>query len=275
MSENKEQSTEELFDAFVRERDGLNNPVEDTMADEEPPAKEERVFTEIEKEALSKGWKPDGPRGAEDYLFVGQLSDEIKARGKELKALRQEVERAKQVGYAQALQDLKAKRREAIEDGEVELVESYDTRLAEIQQELNTAKEAAPDEMAEAIKHFEAKNASWIVDPSFEAAQMREFAKSYHDYLFAFNLDPKEHFKQLNEQLAARFPERFAEKEIPKAPAVEAHLEPRAPSTARIHKPISELSDGEKMVYNYYLADKKGGKEKAKQYLIDLAKMEA
>jgi hypothetical protein len=66
-------------------------------------SKEERIFSELEQEAVAKGWKPDGYKSAEWFLEDEAKYEEIKVRGKEIKALQKEVEYTKKHAYEQAL----------------------------------------------------------------------------------------------------------------------------------------------------------------------------
>lgn len=115
-------------------------------------------YSEKEQQAMSYGWKPkdewiegggdpDDWRPARDFLERGEMIGKIRALTKETqetqRALRHTMEQNAKIyktGYSQAITDLKAERRAALEDGDLlkaedikEKIEATEAELAKVQ----------------------------------------------------------------------------------------------------------------------------------------------
>lgn len=111
-------------------------------------------YTEAEQRAMSKGWRPkdqfegdpDEWRPAREWLERGELFERMRHISKEANEAKQalngvygEFVKYRQNAYQQALQALKADRREAMQEGDFEKVEK-------IEEQIDTAKQAAAAE---------------------------------------------------------------------------------------------------------------------------------
>lgn len=184
---------------------------------EEPELEEEYEASSIEQEAEAKGWKPDGPKSAEEFLRAEPLYEEIKSRGKEIKelkatmdAMKAYMDKQQKLGYEKALSDLEAMKNKAIAAGNVD-------EVRDVEQKIEAHKNDDP--AIESVKNaFVERNASWIHDPSYEAQQMRVFAEQRDVELTKFNLPPEEHLKQIEADIKKKFANRF---DSPEASSVE------------------------------------------------------
>ena len=174
----------------------------------------------VEDEAKAKGWKPDGPKSAEEFLRAEPLYDEIKARGKEIKELKKTMEEMKQfmtkqqqLGYKKALDDLQSQKTLAISEGDVEKVSELDVKISE------TSKNITPDktESIPEVQAFAEKHSKWLNDPSYECQKMREFVTKRDNELASFNLSPEEHINIIDREVKQQFKDYFKEpvKDIP------------------------------------------------------------
>lgn len=147
---------------------------------------EEQVGNEapsIEEEAMSKGWRPleewdgdpDQHIGAKEFLDREPFFERIKSQSSEIKRTKRELaelketikelsdhhQRVRETEYKRAMEDLKARRREAFESGDYERLETVEDKmkeLEEIQQEeanlraqksnqVNTSSQGLPQEI--------------------------------------------------------------------------------------------------------------------------------
>src|SRR6266705_1938984 len=91
-------------------------PVEGVTTTQEQESSQERVFTDIETDAIAQGWDPDfdGPtkRSAREFLDRGELLSKIRSQSQELRKVQEVIgtltEHNKQVyraGYERAIVD--------------------------------------------------------------------------------------------------------------------------------------------------------------------------
>lgn len=201
--------------------------IEEQVKEDTPKAQESK-YSDVEQDAIAKGWKPDGPKSAEEFLRAEPLYEELKARGKEIKELKTTLDELKgymtkqqELGYKKALRELEEARRDAIRLGEVEQVESLDLQIQDQRNEFNTVvtKEAQAEVAAFAERHKD-----WIHDPSYEAQEIREFVKRRDNELVSFNLPPAKHLATIEQDMMKKFPNRFGPitRDKPSTQAVES-----------------------------------------------------
>jgi hypothetical protein len=209
------------------EPEKLETKEDESVKDEVENTTTERVFTEIEKQAMESGWKPDGEKSAEEFIRAEPLYAEIKARGKEIKELKATLDELKahmdkqrELGYKQAYEELLEERKIAIELGDVKSVDALDNKIRKQEKLL-------PPEVPTEVTTFVQRHADWINDPSFEAQEMRAFAKKRDEDLVRFNLSAKEHLEVIEKDLRLKFPNRFKKEEDTNTiSAVESDLSP-------------------------------------------------
>ena len=158
---------------------------------------------------MAKGWNPDGPKSAEEFERATPLYEELKVRGKEIKALKRTIDELKDhmdkqkvAAYEQAVHDLQQQRVMALEEGNTALVDEIDTHRRELEA-------AKPVETHPAVLDFQDKHADWMSDTSFEAMEMQRFTFERDQQLANRGLSPEEHMAVLEEHIQKRFPEYF------------------------------------------------------------------
>lgn len=260
----------------ISEKEEAETVSEDKQEVAEEAAEAAPEYTETEKEAMEKGWKPNGgPKSAEEFLRSEPLYKEISESHKQIKELKQIVEtlngqmtEQKELGYKQALEDLENQRVEAIQLGDVEAVNK-------IEEAMNTYKKPEEPSHHESVeaKEFFNRHASWLNDPSYEAQKIREFAEKRDKDLLQYNLSPVEHIKTIEQDIKGEFGEsRFfatEKEEIARSQAVEAPT-----ASAPVNKSLRpvDLEEAEKQVYYYLKNSDKSGKS-AKSYLKQIQQM--
>ena len=263
---------DESPEPLVFEEEGLVEVPKEESAEEEVTEVVAEEVNEVEQEAVKKGWKPDGPKSAEEFLRAEPLYEEIKARGREIKDLRVTLEeltshmkKQQEIGYQKALHELKAERVEAIQEGDVEKVESLERQIKDTETGIEEA--TKPQEHPSVTSFYERHN-SWWSDPSYEAQEMRDFAAKRDIELSSQGLSPDTIIETLESDLRYKFPKKFENKAQEEPMVVESNTrEVRSePSTLR----FSELSTTEKQLYRF-LQD--NNPMEAKEYLKELKKM--
>lgn len=173
------------------------------------------VLSDEEREAVKQGWKPDGPLDAGEFIRRGELLDKISSLNKEIKQMRSAMEhqnkymtQQQELGYKKALEDLQARRVEAIHLGDVEQVTELDKQIKDVEAQ----KPPTTDMENPIVRDFKARHESWINDPSLEGEEMRQFVSERDMALVQYNLSPEEHIKIIEQDLRKKFPSRFAEK---------------------------------------------------------------
>lgn len=132
-----------------------------------------------EAQAREQGWVPKEEFHGEEHKWVdageflrrGELFGKIESQNKELKAIRETLlqfkdhhSKVQEAAYKKAIQDLKAKKKEALLESDADLVIEVDEQLAEVRQAqaaINSQpKIAAPQEEHPEFIAFKQKN-SW------------------------------------------------------------------------------------------------------------------
>lgn len=173
------------------------------------------VLSDFEKEQVKKGWNPEGPKSAEEWANTEPLYEELKKRGKQLKSMQRTIEELKehmqkqdQIAYEKALRDIEAQRKEAIRNGDVDLVEHLD----EQKQQMNVPQQQPQQpEQHPAIKEFAERHASWLNDVSYEAIQMQQWLLERDKLLASKNLPPEKHVEVIEDHLKKQFPNYFCD----------------------------------------------------------------
>ncbi len=161
----------------------------------------------IEALAAQYGWSPDGEKSAEDFIKVAM--DKFPDQSKKIKQLFRTVEemkthmsKAEKVAYERAKTELDAQRRQAIKQGDVDLVE-----------ELDRARDALPATMEEplhpAIADFEERHRDWLDGTSYEEMKMQQWVQDHGAILGKKRLPVDEHMAVLEDHLKKEFPKYF------------------------------------------------------------------
>lgn len=263
-----EEVTEESITQKLRDL-GVNvDQPEDTPAKLESKEEETVESNEIEAEAREKGWKPDGPKSAEEFLRAEPLYSEIKARGKEIKELKatldelkSHMDKQRELGAREALQKLQEERITAIEMGDVSSVDSLETQIRQYEQETKGPAEGA-------VKQFVERNKSWINENSDEANLMKYYAEKKDLEIASLNLSPEVHLQTVEKELQKIFPHRFKEKEQkPEViPSVESDSAPLKYSRSKRYG-FNDLDSEQKKAFRFF---EKQGLMTLDKYIQDL-----
>lgn len=174
---------------------------EDTQEVQEAPEGDvqEEVGNPIEAEARKMGWRPqdeyDGDNWVNAEIFVARapLIEKIEGMGKALKRVNSETEqikehykKVKETAYQQALKDLRAERRAAIQEGDADTLDAVEEQLDKLkeerireEQEQQTSASSQTAEQVEAFQTWRQRN-NWYQDHA-EATELADtLGRGYH-----------------------------------------------------------------------------------------------
>lgn len=188
-----------------------------------------------ERQARDSGWVPKEDFNGEEHKWVdageflrrGELFGKIESQNKELKAIRETLaefknhhSKVQEKAYKQAIADLKAKKKEALIDGDADLVIEVDEQLADVRTQQQTierqSKEPVPQEEHPEFVAFKNKNPWYSTTPS-----MRNWADGRGVELAQEGRSPSEVLRTVEQEARKRFPERFENPNRSKAGSVE------------------------------------------------------
>lgn len=203
----------------------VESPVDIEQVDlpetKEEPQNANESLSEVEQEAMAKGWKPEGEKSAEEFLRAEPLYDEIKKRGKELKELQSTIaemkkymDQQREMGRREALEELKAQRENAIYEGNVTKVDEIEGKMKEFDSELpkNETTEDQPEVVTNFVSEFQQVTES--LDETFKE-RVRLYALERDEQLARWGYSPEKHMAILKEELKEKFPSVFDKKEEP------------------------------------------------------------
>lgn len=199
---------------------------ENTQTGEESQSLEQTTAPELsptEQRAREQGWVPRDEFEGEEYKWVdageflrrGELFEVIEAKNKEVKAIRETLKqfqnhhsKVQEAAYKKAVADLKAKKKEALEEGNADLVIEVDEQLADVKQQQQVIATQA-QEQPEQVFHpefvaFTQKNQWYNNTPS-----MRRWADGRGEELAASGTSPSEVLRTIEREVKQRFPEKF------------------------------------------------------------------
>lgn len=248
-------------------------------------SEEQPEYSEIEKEALSQGWKPNynGPnkKSAEDFVRDGsffkkiaeqkQQIQELKDAFKNLSSHQQKVEKA---AYQKALNDLKKQRDSAIEQGDVLTANQLDEHIYSTRDQIKTFESSetvnqSPVVSKEELHDFSSRNKEWFnvallnKNPSelsgkeLQDYKMTKAAFTYDDYLGMkvksgeLNLSPQEALKEVENFIRDTYADRFSN---PKRDEAASTSKSTSSNSASLGKLTSKLTDRQKELYKMYVS---------------------
>jgi hypothetical protein len=189
---------------------------------ETPVVENEVVLTEVEKQAMELGWKPkeqfEGDEGdfrsAKDFIERGEMIGKIRSTSQQLKkvedALRHIASQNKAVyakGYDQAINDLKAQRREALADGDLVKADDLQEKIEETK-ELKVRAVSETGRPVEELGQTNPKHEEWLArNPWYENKVMRKFADA-----LAISEDDVRHYVATT--VREQFPQHFGNRVV-------------------------------------------------------------
>jgi hypothetical protein len=164
----------------------------------------------MEDLASQYGWNKEGEKTAEEFIKVAM--DKFPKQSKKIDQLFRTVEemkvhmsKAEKAAYERAKADIEAQRRQAIQQGDVDLVEELDKAKADLIPAMEVP------EVHPAIADFEERNKEWLEGTSYEAMKMQKWVQEHGAILGKKRLPVEEHMAILEDHLKKEFPKFFAE----------------------------------------------------------------
>lgn len=230
----------------------------------------------VEAQAREQGWVPkDDFKGEEhkwvdagEFLRRGELFSKIESQNKELKAIRETLlqfkdhhSKVQEAAYKKAVADLKAKKKEALLEGDADLVIEVDEQLDEVKQQQRViAAQPRVQEPAQehpAFVNWKQKN-SWYENNK----PMRGWADVRGLELAQEGKSPDEVLRIVEREVREEFPKKFENPNRSKAGAVES-------STQRGNRggDSFELTSEQRTMMNKFV---KSGLMTEAEYIADL-----
>lgn len=179
-----------------------------------------------EQEARLQGWVPkedfNGDEhkwvSAEEFLRRGPLIEKIERHSKELKdvkkallALKAHHSKVQETAYAEALATLKAQKKAAYEEGNVDAIVDIDEKMAVVREEQKAAANAVTEQVSEITQEVNPVFASWVERNSWyeRDAAMKAVADSIGPRLAAKGLSITEVLAEVEKTVKKEFPHKF------------------------------------------------------------------
>lgn len=248
----------------------------------EPQVNETQVDP-VETEARASGWVPkDEFHGdpnkwvdAGEFVRRAPLFQKIDAQGQELKNLRKGLEALKahhaqvrETEYKRALEELKAAKKQAYIDGEVDEIVEIDEKIDAVKTEQTKFKQEQAASVTEPeVVHPEF--AAWNKRNTWynESKPMRAFADALGLELRATGMSPTEVLRQVEIKIKEEFPNKFRNPNRDKPGAVEAGGKS---SPSKGNSGEASLTDEERRIMNTFV---RTGVMTKEQYIADLKKV--
>lgn len=218
----------------------------------------------IEEKAKSQGWVPEDQwegdpaawRPAKEFVDRGELFkviDEVKRENKNLRQGLNELSRhharVRETEYERALKDLKAQKKEALSEGDVDKVIEVDEEIAEVREAQRQAVVTEKTEPAQPDPRFTAwsqKN-TWYKTERAMTAVADEVAR---DLVASGERDPTVILTEIDKVVRKEFPHKFVNPNRATAQSVEGSS---SRGTSRKADTSSGMSDEERAVMNKIL----------------------
>ena len=211
----KTPSKEELL-AIIENSDGEKENKESVVENNEGEEEGGEVqLTEIEQEAMSHGWKPDGAEGkrtltAEEFMDRQPLYDEIHSLKRQTRKLQEGVsaltkhqDHVRKQEREKTIQELKQKKVEAMDAGDNALVVDLEDQIQDTKAEAKVVEEPSNDDFEEWID-----NNTWYNQDSAMKSYADTMGKGYS------SLHPEKPladvYAYVTQEVKARYPDKFA-----------------------------------------------------------------
>jgi hypothetical protein len=237
----------------------------------------------IEQKALDQGWRPkeewdgnpDEWRSAKEFLDRGEFFKKIDDQNRTIKDLRKtqadlvkHLEKVRETEFKRALDELKAQRRSAAAEQDIEQVLEIDDRIEQVREEQRAAPaievpqvEVAP-ELNPIFVAWTNRNGWYETNKA-----MRAYADRLGNELGASGMSPTDILTEVERQVKKEFAHKFENPNRAKPSAVEAGgKQPPA------KKEVYEMSDEERRVMQRFVRQ---GVITEEQYIKDLKEAKA
>jgi hypothetical protein len=236
----------------------VEEATKDASAEE---AKETPAADPHEAAARAKGWKPkeeytgDAALWVDAKEFLGRepLFEKIRTQSKELKDIKRTVEAMAKHQAAivehtvnARIAALKAERKVAIEEADVDKVEKIDKAIEEQKEVRASSKDK---EVPGVIQEWVEANSWYKTD-----AEMRDFARAYNDSYLKRHPDDLEGSLDATLKATKRaFPEKFPEEKKPPTPPAHSVEGSTAPNKGAAKYSVSRLTPDQKLAHDQYI----------------------
>lgn len=215
----------------------------------------------IEQRALDLGWRPkeewDGPEedfiDAKEFVRRQPLFEKIEQTTKALKELKKGHEalvqhhiRVKETEYQRALETLKNQRKQALRDGEGDLVVAIEERMELLDEQkkeaVDTLKQEAAqsqDALPEEAQKWVSRNSWYETDRAMKAVA-DSIASEYRRKVMAGEMTPADVLTLMEREVRKEFPHKFRTPVTSKAGAVEAPARGSRNASASLTDGMSE-----------------------------------
>lgn len=250
----------------------------------------EPEYSDIEKEAMEKGWKPktafSGEHfvSAEEFIRAGSLFKRIEEQNKKLRKMEEllaaqttHLTQTQEEAYKRAKEQLEAQRDKAVELGDVQSFRKLDNQYKEIEKRqsedplVNTPKETTVDND---VVEFANKH-SFFKGVTDEDKEMIDVAKALDQILVAKaaregrKVDVKAHLKAIEDKLKLEYRHRFTNDNR----AAPASVGKSTSSSSTTKDSSIQLTPQQKMLAEYFEKNSKGPNAYTKEkYIADLKK---
>ena len=160
-----------------------------------------RELNDLEKRMQAHGWNPDGELSALDWIDTGfkKKQEKIDRTYEKLERLIAKQEKSEKDAFAKAKAELEAKRIAAIEEADID-------KVKEIEKQQQTMVDPSVREYADA---FVERNKAWLNGTSYREMEMAAVCSAIDKDLLSQNLNPKEHFEQIEARVKEKYPDYF------------------------------------------------------------------
>lgn len=257
------------------------------MAEENKPLEGEQqaapaALTEIEQRASSQGWRPkdewDGDpdlwRPAKEFIDRGELFKKIDDQNRTIKEFKKTLEelakhhsRVQKVEYERALADLKAQKKEALNEGDADAVVDLDEKLALVREAQKEASQ--PVQVAQGPAEVNPVFTAWIDRNGWYDSNkaMRAYADRLGNELGSQGgMSPTDILSQIEREVKKEFAHKFNNPNRDKPGSVEGSTN-KGPKS----KETFTLSDEERRVMQKFIKVVPGMTEE--KYVADLKKI--
>lgn len=258
----------------------MSDNTEDIKGVEETP--QEKQYSAIELEAMEQGWRPkDEYQGdpdrfidAGEFVRRGELFAKIDHQNKELKQVKQVLEQFKahhanveKSAYDRAIKDLKAQRKAALAEGDVDRFDELDQQIddtMEARDKFVEQQRSAPavPEINPQFAEWVSKNPWYSKDPLLQGAADRLGIQLARE-----GMDPVSVLKAVEKKIKEEFPHKFSNPNRERPGAVEAPVPRGQGSKSRFVPTAEQKRIGEAFVRSRAF-------DKIEDYYAELQKME-
>ena len=245
------------------------NGAEEQAADVDLTSGGGEEYSEVELQAIEHGWNPEGVEGkrnlsAEEFMDRQPLYDEMRNLKKQARKLEEGMEAMKQMQKGirerereKTIKELQQKKLEALEDGNYNAVIEIDDQIAE--EKVNKPEEVNNHQFEEWVDNNEWYN---------QDQELRTYADTLGSGYFATNpnAEPKEVFAYVENEVKARYPDKFGNPRRKAPTPVEGATRGRSKAQTKDgskHK-ASELSEQDRQIMRTIL---RTGKMSEAEYL--------